>query len=73
LYQGWANLELGDDDRAEGVMMEGIERTSAQGHRLALVELLKVRGVVLARQHRWVEAERAFEEAVSVARSVRYP
>ena len=53
--------------------MEGIERTSAQGHRLALVELLKVRGVVLARQHRWVEAERAFEEAVSVARSVRYP
>jgi hypothetical protein len=29
--------------------------------------------MVLARQHRWQEAECAFEEAVSVARSVRYP
>ena len=29
--------------------------------------------MVLARQRRWDEAERASEEAVSVARSVRYP
>jgi hypothetical protein len=50
----------------------------AGGHRtgecagplLALVELLKVHGVVLARQHRWDEAERAFEKAVSVARGL---
>jgi hypothetical protein len=45
----------------------------AQGNRLALVELSRVRGMVLARQRRWDETEHAFEEAVSVARSVRYP
>jgi tetratricopeptide (TPR) repeat protein len=54
------------------VALEGIERARAQGHRLALVELLRVRGMVLARRGRWDEAEHAFEEAVSVARSVRY-
>jgi tetratricopeptide (TPR) repeat protein len=69
----WAYLELGDDDRAEKVVLEGIERARAQGHRLALVELLRVRGMVPAMRRRWDEAERAFEEVVSVARSVRYP
>ena len=44
-----------------------------QGHRLALVELVRVRGMVLARRRRWDEAERAFEEAVPIARSLRYP
>ena len=29
--------------------------------------------MVLASQCRWDEAERAFEEAVSIARSLRYP
>jgi hypothetical protein len=44
-----------------------------QGNRLGLVELLRVCGMVLARRRRWDEAERAFAEAVSVARSIRYP
>jgi tetratricopeptide (TPR) repeat protein len=69
----WAYLELGNDDHAEQMALEGIERARAQGHRLALVELLRVCGMVLARGRRWDEAERAFEEAVSVARSVCYP
>jgi tetratricopeptide (TPR) repeat protein/transcriptional regulator with XRE-family HTH domain len=72
-YLAWARLELREDDRAEEVALGGIERARAQGHRLALVELLRVLGMVLARRRRWEEAERAFEEAVSVARSVRYP
>jgi tetratricopeptide (TPR) repeat protein len=72
-HLAWAYLELGDDARAEEVVLEGIERVRAQGHKLALVELLRVRGMVLARRRRWDEAEGAFEEAVSVARSVRYP
>jgi tetratricopeptide (TPR) repeat protein len=68
----WAYLELGDDARADQVALEGIERARAQGHRLALVELLRVRGMVLTRRGRWDEAGRAFEEAVSVARSIHY-
>jgi len=72
-YLAWAYLELGDGDRAEEVVLEGIERARAQGHRLALVELLRVRGMVMARRRRWDVAEHVFQEAVSVARSIRYP
>jgi hypothetical protein len=45
-------------------VLAGTRRTKAQGNTLALVELSRVRGMVLARQRRWDEAERAFEEAV---------
>jgi tetratricopeptide (TPR) repeat protein/transcriptional regulator with XRE-family HTH domain len=69
----WAYLEVGNDARAGEVGLEGIERTRVQGHKLALVELLRVLGMVFTKRRKWDEAERAFEEAVSVARSVRHP
>jgi tetratricopeptide (TPR) repeat protein len=72
-YLAWAYLESGNEGRAEEVVLAGAERAKAQGNRLALVELSRVRGMVLARQRRWDEARHAFEEAVSVARSIRYP
>jgi tetratricopeptide (TPR) repeat protein len=72
-YLAWAYLDLGDEKRAEDAVMEGIERARSQGHNLALTELLRVRGMVLARRRSWDKAERAFEEAVSLARSLRYP
>ena len=72
-YLAWAYLDLGDEERAEDAVLEGIERARAQGHNLALTELLRVRGMVLAERRSWDEAERAFEEAVSIARSIRYP
>jgi tetratricopeptide (TPR) repeat protein len=72
-YLAWAYLELGDEGRAEEVVLKGIERAKARGHRPALGELLRVRGMVLARRRSWDEAECAFEDAVSVARSLRYP
>jgi tetratricopeptide (TPR) repeat protein len=72
-YLAWAYLESGNEGRAEEVVLAGTERAKAQRNRLALVELSRVRGMVLARDRRWDEAERAFEEAVSVARSLRYP
>lgn len=72
-YLAWSYLESGDEGRAEEVALEGIERARAQGNRLALVELLRVRGMVLARLRRADEAEGVFQEAVSVARSLRYP
>lgn len=68
-----AYLEAGDGGRAEEVALEGVERARAQGNRLALAELLRVRGMVLAREHRGDQAERAFDEAVSVARSIGFP
>jgi tetratricopeptide (TPR) repeat protein len=72
-YLAWAYLELEDDDRAEDVVQGGIDRARAQGNRLTLVELLRVRGMVLARRRGWDEEERIFEEAVSIARSLRNP
>jgi tetratricopeptide (TPR) repeat protein len=72
-YLAWAYLDLGYEKRAEDAVLEGIERARAQGHNLALAELLRVRGMVLARRRSWDEAEPAFEEAVSLARSLRYP
>jgi tetratricopeptide (TPR) repeat protein len=72
-YLTWAYLELGDEGRADEVVLEGIERAREQGHRLALADLLRVRGMALARRRSWDEAERGFEEAVSVARSIRFP
>jgi tetratricopeptide (TPR) repeat protein len=72
-YLACAYLDLGDEKRAEDAVLEGIERARAQGHNLALVELLRVRGMVLARRRSWDEAERTFEEAVSIARAIRYP
>lgn len=71
-YLAWAYVELGDDVRAQEVVLGGIEWARAQGNRLSLAELLKVRGMVLARRNGRDEAERTFEEAVSVARSVGY-
>jgi tetratricopeptide (TPR) repeat protein len=72
-FLAWAYLESGNEGRAEEVVLAGTERAQAQGNRLALADLSRVRGMLLARQRRWDEAERAFEEAVSVARSIRYP
>ena len=69
----WACLELGDEDRADRIVLEGLERARAQEHRLALVDMLRVRGMVLARRRNMDEAEGFFEDAVSIARSIHYP
>ena len=71
-YLAWAYLESGNEGRAEEVVLAGTGRAKAQANRLALVDLSRVRGMVLARQCRWDEAERAFGEAVSIARSLRH-
>ena len=68
-----AHLELGNAPRAEAVAREGIARATRQGHKLALAELLRVHGMALARQGCWAEAERAFEQAVAVARALPFP
>jgi tetratricopeptide (TPR) repeat protein len=70
---GSAYLELGEVDRAEETVMTGRERAARQSHRLALVDLLRVQGVLRSRQGRRAEAEHAFGDAVSLARSMPYP
>jgi tetratricopeptide (TPR) repeat protein len=68
-----ANLESGDEGRAEEMVLESVERVRAQKNRLALAELLRVRGTLLAGRRRRADAERTFKESASIARSLRYP
>ena len=69
----WAYLEMGEVGRAEQVVAEGIKRALAQKNRLALVDALRVQGMMLARLGQWQEAKRAFEEAVSLPQMMPYP
>jgi len=41
--------------------------------RLSLVDALQVQGMVLSRQERWDEAERAFREGLELAHPMLYP
>jgi uncharacterized protein HemY len=72
-----AHVQLAHDPEtlqgAAGTVKRALERTTGQGDRVGSVQILRVQGMLFARQSRWEEAERAFEEAVSVARSMSYP
>lgn len=71
----WAYAEQGDHARADRILADAIERATAQQHRLALVDLLRLHGVVLRLQgqDKREAAQRSFDEAVTLARSMQYP
>ena len=68
-----ARAALGDAAAAEHILDDAIERARAQSHRLALVDVLRAQGIVLAQQERVDGALRMFEEAITVARGIAYP
>jgi tetratricopeptide (TPR) repeat protein len=69
----WAHLALGEVAQAGDVVEQAIRRTRPEGLRLALVEALRVRAMVAARQERWEEAERALAEGLALAQAMPYP
>jgi len=69
----WTHLELGDTDRAATMATESVERARAQGHRVALVDALWVRGMVATRRQQWEEATHALEEGLALAHEMPYP
>ncbi|HLJ69602.1 MAG TPA: AAA family ATPase [Chloroflexota bacterium] len=62
-------LELGDSKRSEAIAQDGLRRATLLGYQEVVVELLLVQGAIAARNGRWENAETAFEEALTVARS----
>jgi tetratricopeptide (TPR) repeat protein/transcriptional regulator with XRE-family HTH domain len=68
-----AYLELGDVARAEGLVLQRVQRFRAQNHRRALAVWLRVQGMTLGHQHRWKESEQLFAEAVLLAQAISYP
>jgi adenylate cyclase len=68
----WALLEAGETSRAEALIVETVERAQTQGERLALVDALRVKGMVLGKQGR-EGAVACLDEALALARSLPYP
>jgi tetratricopeptide (TPR) repeat protein len=69
----WALLEAGDVARAGLLIGETVSRGRNQTEALALVDALRVQGMVLGRQERRDEAEHILEEGLALARSLPYP
>jgi tetratricopeptide (TPR) repeat protein len=69
----WAYLEQGKVHRATELAEAAVEHARTQGERLSLADALRIQGMVLAREEQWEEADRAFEEAASLAHSMPFP
>ena len=69
----WALLEAGDESRAGALIGETVARGRAAGERLALVDALRVQGMVLTRLQQKDEAAAALEEGLTLARSLPSP
>jgi predicted ATPase len=70
---GWAALEEGEEERAEALIDEGIERAKMYQHRLALVDALRFQALLRLWQQQWAEAEAVLEESLALCRAMPYP
>jgi class 3 adenylate cyclase/tetratricopeptide (TPR) repeat protein len=70
---GTAYLELGDVARAAEVAEDAVRRAREQHERLALVDALRVQGMVLIRQEDYEEARRVLDEALELAQAMPHP
>lgn len=69
----WAYLESGGLARGEQIAEEAVNRATAQSNALALVDALRVQGMVLTREQRCEAAEVAFDASLSLSRRMPYP
>jgi len=69
----WTYLELGDLNRSVETVQQGLRIARERRNGLWVPDVLRVQGMILARRGRWEEAEEAFREAVSLARTMPYP
>ncbi|GAC1522740.1 MAG: hypothetical protein NVS2B16_30710 [Chloroflexota bacterium] len=67
-----AYLALDDVTQAETIVRDVIEQTDPTLETPIMVEALRVQGMVAARQHRWTDADRAFEQALHAATPMGY-
>jgi tetratricopeptide (TPR) repeat protein/transcriptional regulator with XRE-family HTH domain len=69
----WAYLERGDDNRAAKIVQDAVTNATSGSQRLALVEALRVRGMIATRQQRWAAGKAALEEALALSQATPYP
>jgi tetratricopeptide (TPR) repeat protein len=68
-----AYMELGNEAEAEMAVTEAIARATAEDDRIDLSDAWRVSILLAIRQHRWDDALRMLEEALSLARRMNYP
>jgi tetratricopeptide (TPR) repeat protein len=69
----WAHLEQDEPAQAEPLLAQAVARATAAGFRWALVDALRVRGMLATRRRQWQQAEAALAEALDLARAMGYP
>ncbi|HEX8036259.1 MAG TPA: AAA family ATPase [Ktedonobacterales bacterium] len=69
----WTHLELGDLAEAQELVAQSTSRALAEHNRLALIDALRVGGMVAMRQQRWDEAEKHLSEALSISEAMPNP
>jgi tetratricopeptide (TPR) repeat protein len=71
----WAEAELGHDTAAAERLEVAIAIATATARRevLELVDALRVKGLLAARQRRWKDARAALDEAITLCRAMPYP
>jgi transcriptional regulator with XRE-family HTH domain/tetratricopeptide (TPR) repeat protein len=73
VLRAWAAVELGEEADADALVADTVQSARACDMRLILPDALRVQALWAIRRRRWEEAERAVNEAVSVAHEIRYP
>jgi tetratricopeptide (TPR) repeat protein len=64
---------VGETAEAAAYAVRGLDLYTAKLHRLFLPEWLELSGMVAARQGRWEEVDRQFDEGLSQARAIGMP
>jgi tetratricopeptide (TPR) repeat protein/transcriptional regulator with XRE-family HTH domain len=69
----WACIELGDERQAEALLERAVTQAEAQHYYLALLDVLRVRGLLCIKQQRWQEGREVLHQALILARSMPHP
>jgi predicted ATPase len=72
-FLAWAYLELGDLARAESIIAANIDRAIQGQHQNALVDALRVQGLVATHAGRYQEAEEVLRQAIALGEGMPYP
>jgi tetratricopeptide (TPR) repeat protein len=69
----WACIELGDERQAETLLERAAPQAKAQHHELALLDVLRVRGLLCIKQQCWQDGRKVLEQALTLARGMPHP
>ncbi|MGH2449488.1 MAG: tetratricopeptide repeat protein, partial [Chloroflexota bacterium] len=68
-----AYLEIGDEQRAEEIIEQGLTFARDQEHRLVIVEWLQLKSILAERRGRRPQAIALLDDALTLARAIPYP